>query len=64
MPSCMAPYGGPVEPGIAVGGYKDNPQHASALVLTFIVNNHLNTEDLKSAMAWEKKYDKYSNSIC
>ncbi|KAF2896926.1 hypothetical protein ILUMI_09250 [Ignelater luminosus] len=62
---CLAPYGGPVDPAIAVGGFlregeylSDNPDYkkASAVILTFLVNNYHNKTRLGPAMEWEKKY--------
>lgn len=58
----MAPYGGPVEPGIALGGYprddSDNgPDYkmATGVILTFLVNNNVNKTLLEPALEWEKK---------
>lgn len=53
---CLAPYGGPVEPGIAMGGATlDNYTDAVGITLTFLVDNHVNATDLKPALEWEKK---------
>ncbi|KAF2904777.1 hypothetical protein ILUMI_01402 [Ignelater luminosus] len=55
--NCLAPYGGPVEPGIAMGGATlSNYTDAVGITLTFLVNNHVNTTDLKPALEWEEKY--------
>ncbi|XP_063990159.1 NPC intracellular cholesterol transporter 1 isoform X1 [Diachasmimorpha longicaudata] len=64
---CLAPYGGPIEPAIAVGGFlspgqslKDPPyEKATAIVLTFLVNNYHNKSKLQPAMEWEKTYIEY-----
>ncbi|XP_015113278.1 NPC intracellular cholesterol transporter 1 isoform X2 [Diachasma alloeum] len=66
-PDCLAPYGGPVEPAIAVGGFlapgqslKDpHYEKATAIVLTFLVNNYHNKSKLQPAMEWEKAYVEY-----
>lgn len=57
---CLAPYGGPIEPGIAFGGYpkaesgkKPNYRLSNALVLTFLVMNHNEQDKLVPAMEWE-----------
>lgn len=62
---CLAPYGGPVDPAIALGGFLEPGQQlsgdtdfikANALILTFLVKNHHNKEKLKPALEWEKRY--------
>ncbi|KRT84012.1 Hedgehog receptor, partial [Oryctes borbonicus] len=62
---CLAKYQGPVDPAIAMGGFlkpgqslADNPQfnEATAIIITFLVNNHHNKTMLGPAMEWEKKY--------
>lgn len=54
---CLAPYGGPVEPGLAFGGAENlNFTDSSGLALTFLVKNHLDNDKLKLALLWEKKY--------
>ncbi|GLV43405.1 Niemann-Pick type C-1a [Carabus blaptoides fortunei] len=55
-PECLALYGGPVEPAIALGGFGDHFREAKALVLTFLVNNHVKEDDLIPALEWEKKF--------
>ncbi|XP_019872017.2 NPC intracellular cholesterol transporter 1 isoform X2 [Aethina tumida] len=64
-PDCLAPYGGPVDPAIALGGFlppgtslSQNPPYnnATAIILTFLVNNYHNKTKLKPAMEWEKKF--------
>lgn len=71
---CLAPYGGPVEPAIAVGGL-DKPEEgnlqdfktARGLVLTFLINNKNNKSDLGPEMKWEKRFvdylENYSSDI-
>ncbi|XP_012153850.1 Niemann-Pick type C-1a isoform X6 [Megachile rotundata] len=63
-PECLAPYGGPIEPAIAVGGFLlpgqdlHNPSYekATAIILTVLVNNYHNKSKLSPAMEWEKSY--------
>ena len=59
---CLGEYGGPVFPYTALGGFLnesqvlgENPAYkdATALVITFVVNNHYNKNELEKAMAWE-----------
>ncbi|XP_050298712.1 NPC intracellular cholesterol transporter 1 isoform X2 [Anthonomus grandis grandis] len=62
---CLAPYGGPIESAIALGGFlepgqtlADNPKYerATALILTFLVNNYHNKSEIAPAMEWEKHF--------
>ncbi|XP_046396992.1 NPC intracellular cholesterol transporter 1 isoform X2 [Ischnura elegans] len=67
-PVCLAPYGGPVEPSIAVGGFlskhnaADGPaaqpklETATAIILTFLVNNYHNKTKLIPALQWESRF--------
>lgn len=63
-PECLAPYGGPVEPAIAVGGFLSPGQDlhnspyekATAIILTFLVNNYHNKVKLLPAMEWEESF--------
>lgn len=61
----MAPYGGPIDPAIALGGFlkpgqglstNKNYKDATAVILTFLVNNYYNKSKLIPAMEWEKEY--------
>uniref|UniRef100_A0A671VJB9 NPC1 like intracellular cholesterol transporter 1 n=1 Tax=Sparus aurata TaxID=8175 RepID=A0A671VJB9_SPAAU len=56
--SCMADYGAPVFPFLAVGGYKDeNFTDAEALILTFSLNNYARDNvKFKVAMQWEQEF--------
>uniref|UniRef100_A0A6Q2ZG95 SSD domain-containing protein n=1 Tax=Esox lucius TaxID=8010 RepID=A0A6Q2ZG95_ESOLU len=56
--SCMADYGAPVFPFLAVGGYEnDSYTNAEALILTFSLNNYPR-ENVKFniAMEWEQRF--------
>ncbi|KAI4456062.1 npc intracellular cholesterol transporter 1 [Holotrichia oblita] len=62
---CLAKYNGPVDPAVAMGGFlkpgqslADDPKfnEATAVIITFLVNNHHNKSKLIPAMEWEKKY--------
>ncbi|XP_065355610.1 NPC intracellular cholesterol transporter 1 isoform X2 [Calliphora vicina] len=65
---CLAPYGGPVDPAIGLGGFL-NPgeqlgsntkyERATALILTFLVRNHHDKEKLGPALEWEQRYVDY-----
>ncbi|XP_072289389.1 NPC1-like intracellular cholesterol transporter 1 [Eucyclogobius newberryi] len=56
--SCMADYGAPVFPFLAVGGYNnDDFTDAEALILTFSLNNFPRTDPkFKVAMQWETEF--------
>lgn len=56
---CMGDFGGPIMPYIGMGGYpkvKRTPQYgnATALVITYIINNYKDPKRNEPAMAWEK----------
>ncbi|XP_069696663.1 NPC intracellular cholesterol transporter 1 isoform X2 [Periplaneta americana] len=64
-PECLAEYGGPVDPAIALGGFLDageslegEPKYekATAVILTFLVNNYHNKTKLEPAKQWEEKF--------
>ncbi|XP_074843385.1 NPC intracellular cholesterol transporter 1 isoform X2 [Carettochelys insculpta] len=56
--SCLGTFGGPVFPWLVLGGYDgDNYNNATALVITFPVQNYYNeTDKLMRALAWEKEF--------
>ncbi len=76
---CLAEYGGPIDPNIALGGFPSNPipisapyaplppisptddsyTLATAMLVTFIVNNHVDEADNKDAKLWEAEFLKY-----
>lgn len=64
-PDCLAPYGGPIDPAIALGGFGGGKSGqaaineysgASAVILTFLVNNYHNKSRLEPALQWESVY--------
>ena len=62
--SCLAPYGGPAFPFVVLGGFRNGEgdnitdeslyMHATALVLTFLIDNKADKALLGPAEAWEK----------
>ncbi|XP_050308286.1 NPC intracellular cholesterol transporter 1 homolog 1b-like [Anthonomus grandis grandis] len=55
--NCLAPYGGPIVPGVAMGGAKEEDySDAVGVTLTFLVNNYNDESKLKNALAWEEKF--------
>ncbi|KAL8568619.1 hypothetical protein ACOMHN_032275 [Nucella lapillus] len=58
--SCLGTYGGPVFPWTALGGYDGtNYQNATALVITFVVNNHREESENAKAEAWETEFIRF-----
>ncbi|XP_055643175.1 NPC intracellular cholesterol transporter 1 isoform X2 [Toxorhynchites rutilus septentrionalis] len=63
-PECLAPYRGPVDPAIALGGIpqpkstegKPKYEHANAVILTFLVKNYHDKSKLTAALSWEESY--------
>ncbi|XP_065686340.1 NPC intracellular cholesterol transporter 1 [Patagioenas fasciata] len=58
---CLGTFGGPVFPWLVLGGYdEENYNNATALVITFPVNNYYNdSRKLMKALAWEKEFIKF-----
>ncbi|XP_052743451.1 NPC intracellular cholesterol transporter 1 isoform X1 [Bicyclus anynana] len=65
---CLSVWGGPVLPGVALGGFlapgeplsKASRFHrANALILTFLVDNKHDTEKLTPALQWEEEFIKF-----
>lgn len=64
---CLAEYGGPAFPYVVLGGFRNGEpetvsdeslyMNATALVLTFIVQNHANksSDEMAKAKDWEKR---------
>ncbi|XP_015905178.1 NPC intracellular cholesterol transporter 1 [Parasteatoda tepidariorum] len=62
--SCLGEYGGPVFPYVALGGVGDgNYANASALILTFMVRNHVDNADNAPAIAWEQKFIEFMKNF-
>ncbi|XP_055386647.1 NPC intracellular cholesterol transporter 1 isoform X2 [Condylostylus longicornis] len=64
-PDCLGAYGGPIDPAIALGGFLEKGEQlsgttdykkATAVILTFLVNNHHDKNEIGSALEWESKY--------
>jgi Niemann-Pick C1 protein len=57
---CMATFDGPVDPNVVLGGFPGiEYTSAEAIVITYVVTNHLDTELNKPANAWEKVFLDY-----
>lgn len=64
-PKCLGTYMGPIFPAISLGGFLKKEtynydvssyRNATGLVLTFIVKNTVNQEELKPIVKWEQKF--------
>lgn len=64
----LAPYGGPIDPAIALGGFNGGKTgqeaineyvSAKAVILTFLVNNHHNKTLLEAPLRWEEDYVRF-----
>ncbi|XP_032421696.1 NPC intracellular cholesterol transporter 1 [Xiphophorus hellerii] len=62
---CLGTFGGPVFPWLALGGYDEtNYNNATALVITFPLNNYLNDSvKMGQALAWEKEFIKFMKNF-
>ncbi|XP_047225004.1 NPC intracellular cholesterol transporter 1 [Girardinichthys multiradiatus] len=62
---CLGTFGGPVFPWLALGGYDEtNYNNATALVITFPLNNYLNDSvKMGQALAWEKQFIKFMKNF-
>ncbi|XP_058063255.1 NPC intracellular cholesterol transporter 1 homolog 1b [Anopheles bellator] len=63
LPTCFGTYGGPIEPGVAVGGFPspapgESPDFrlATAVVLTFLIENDVDRDKLGPAEEWEQRF--------
>jgi len=62
--SCLSDFGGTVMPYVGLGGYPQSIKqkqygNATALVITYIINNHKDPKLNVKAMAWEKSVIDY-----
>uniref|UniRef100_A0A3Q1FYK2 Niemann-Pick disease, type C1 n=1 Tax=Acanthochromis polyacanthus TaxID=80966 RepID=A0A3Q1FYK2_9TELE len=62
---CLGTFGGPVFPWLALGGYDDsNFNNATALVITFPLNNYLNDSVRQGkTLAWEKEFIRFMKNF-
>ncbi|KAM4557220.1 NPC intracellular cholesterol transporter 1 [Fundulus diaphanus] len=62
---CLGTFGGPVFPWLALGGYDEaNYNNATALVITFPLNNYLNDSvKMGQALAWEQEFIRFMKNF-
>ncbi|XP_065913538.1 NPC intracellular cholesterol transporter 1-like isoform X3 [Dysidea avara] len=61
---CLAEYGGPIDPTIALGGYSmvnGSAQYdlSKAIIITFYINNYIDEEQNNPAEQWEAAFVNY-----
>ncbi|XP_050549780.1 NPC intracellular cholesterol transporter 1 isoform X2 [Spodoptera frugiperda] len=65
LPECLGSYRGPVLPAVSLGGFlapgealskRSRFHEATALIITLLVNNKHDKEQLKPALEWEKEF--------
>ncbi|CAG9821327.1 unnamed protein product [Phaedon cochleariae] len=56
--NCLAPYGGPIIPGVAMGGGSEslNFLDSTGISLTFLTSNYVDKSELTDTLEWEKKF--------
>ena len=65
---CFGSFGGPAFPYVVLGGFDEKEyQNATSLIITILINNHVNEKDNAKAMAWEElflqKMEEYTESL-
>nr|XP_023012614.1 Niemann-Pick type protein homolog 1B-like [Leptinotarsa decemlineata] len=55
---CIAPYGGPILPGLALGGASREKEYLDAIgvTLTFPTSNHMDKNELTDTMMWKERF--------
>lgn len=66
--TCFGSFGGPAFPYVALGGFDEKEyQNATSLIITILINNHVNEAENEKAMAWEEMFletmDEYTKSL-
>ncbi|KHN80510.1 Niemann-Pick C1 protein [Toxocara canis] len=63
--SCMSAFGAPIQPYVVLGDFNSTNQWDSArgVVITILLDNHINHEDNERAAAWEKEFVRYLRNI-
>ena len=55
--NCFGSYGGPAFPYVVLGGFdKAEYNNATSLIITILINNHVEEKDNLKAMAWEQMF--------
>ena len=60
---CLGEDGVPVNPNIILGGFNGTEYNmANAMIITFVVSNHIDESKNAKAEAWEKGFIEYMKS--
>lgn len=69
---CFSTWKAPIEPAVVLGGFlkegdnlAENPQYekSTTVILTFLINNHVNKSELTKALEWEEKFVAYMKNL-
>ena len=56
-PTCFGKYKGPAWPYVAFGGFHGHEYNSSSsIVITLLLNNHVNKQENEASLAWEEEY--------
>ena len=64
--SCLGDYGGPAFPDVALGGFNfENKSYteANSIIITILVNNHVDDDKNNQSKIWEKAFVEYMKSF-
>jgi Niemann-Pick C1 protein len=56
---CLPEFGQPIDPKLILGGAKGNWMEAKSLVITYVVDNSLDTEKVEKAKEWERTLQQF-----
>lgn len=66
---CLAPFGGPIDAAVALGGFLITAdgslrfEKANATIVTVLINNHHNKTHLYPALSWEAAFVEYMKNF-
>lgn len=57
--SCLGDFAGTIDPKLVLGGFDTNPIEATALIITYLMDSHLNEDKNLPVILWEKELIKF-----
>ncbi|KAJ9091444.1 hypothetical protein QFC20_007634 [Naganishia adeliensis] len=57
--ACLPPFGQPIDPKLILGGAEGEYLNAKSLVVTWVVDNSLDPEQVARAEEWERELERY-----
>lgn len=57
--ACLPPFGQPIDPKLILGGAEGEYMNAKSLVVTWVVDNSLDPEQVGRAEEWERELERY-----